>query len=204
MNTKQCPTFRYNISGIPALLLINSKTGSGCIDQKSLRDTVALSPVNCLGILNDWEKAAAVPYRLKVGTDVKICFLKSKPELNQKIGKISGWKNERYIVKVERANELAIKRTNFMPVGIKDLKTGKHIIEPTSEERTQYVLADGQVVNIDDIYFDIGTPVVARNLSVAKWNGESGEIQRAMEEEKYIVYMNSQESLKIKHLKLFI
>ena len=179
------------------------------MDQTILKNQVHNPSSNVQDILENWEKCCAVPYRLAIGFEVKILFLKSKNELNGKIGKIVGWKEERCIVKVEGNDALyTIRRGNLLPNGFMDKKSGKIIIEPLTEDRVQYLLEDGDgrqaIVNIDNLEFIVGTPVVLRNLNLTKWNGECGVIQSEMEEGKYLVNMNSRKTLKIQHEKLFV
>ena len=174
------------------------------MDQNVLRNQISNPSSHILDILAGWEKISAAPYRLNVGREVKILFLKSKPVLNGKIGRIVGWKEERCIVKLEGNEEYALKRSNLLPTGIRDKKSGQIIAQPLTEDRVRYVLEGGDEVDIENLEFNVGTPVVLRNLSVTKWNGEGGQIQTAMDEEKYLVFMNSRETLKLKHSKLYL
>ena len=199
---------KYGIEGIPALLLINNKTGDSCLSQDMLRSQISSPSTNHLDALLEWEKASVAPYRLPYGQLVKIYFLKSKPEFNGKEGKVVGWKEKRCIVKIGSNEELALKRENLFPIGVKDKLSGNSIIKPVTEDRTQYFVVDSnkieEIVEIDSIELDAGTPVVLRKLTTTKWNGASGVIQGAMEDEKYFVYMNSREILKIKKANIFV
>ena len=199
---------KYGIEGIPALLLIDNKTGDSCLSQDRLRSQISTPATNQIDALLEWEKSSAVPYRLAHGLPVIICFLKSKPELNGKEGKVVGWKEKRCIVKIGNNEELALKRDNLFPSGIKDKISGKSIIKPVTEDRTNYLLADGdnveETIEIDRIELNAGTPVVLTKLTTTKWNGASGVIQGAMDDEKYFVYMNSREILKIKKANIFV
>ena len=198
---------KFGIKGIPSLHLIDNKNGTSCLSPDLLRGQIANSSSNALNSLKRWETAAAVPYRLPLGKDVTICFLKSKPELNGKPGKVVGWKEKRCIVKVDDT-EIALKRENLLPKGIKDLRSNKVVVSPESEDRINYKVVDNNkvedTIGMDSLEFDTGTPVVLTKLSTTKWNGESGVIQSGMEEGKYQVYMNSREILKIKKSNLFI
>lgn len=199
---------KYGIEGIPALLLIDNKTGDSCLSQDLLRSQISSPPTNHIDVLLGWERASAAPYRLACGLPVKICFLKSKPELNGKEGNVVGWKEKRCIVKIGNNEALALKRENLFPMGIKDKISGKSIIKPVTLDRANYLLADGndveETIEIDRIELNAGTPVVLTKLTTTKWNGVSGVIQGAMEDEKYFVYMSSREILKIKKANIFL
>ena len=198
---------KFRIEGIPSLLLIDNKTGASCLSQDLLRGQIGNPSTNALDALKEWETAAAVPFRLSLGTDVNICFLKSKPELNGKTGTVVGWKEKRCIIKVENT-EIALKRENLLPRGIKDKRSNKVVVNPVTEDRINYLVVDNnkveETVAIDSLEFDVGTPVVLTKLSTTKWNGENGVIQSDMEGGKYLVYMNSREILKIRKSNLFI
>ena len=119
-----------------------------------------------------------------------------------------GWKEDRIIIKTSDDTEIAIKRTNLFPIGIKDKKSEKYIISPCDEHRTSYSLSDKdsgeEIKNVSDLEFPSGAPVILRNLSTTKWNDQGGELQSSLEDGKYLVYMNSREILKIKHSNIFI
>ena len=207
-SNRQAINQMYQIKGIPALLLINNKTAYSCMNQDILRNHITNPSTNHVDVLRDWEKACESPYRLNLGREVRILYLKSKPELNGKSGKVVGWKEKRSIVRIDSNIEIAIKRENLFPVGIRDKKSSTTILKPLTEDRTEYLLENGNnqelTAGIESLEFDIGTPVVLRNLSTTKWNGEGGVVQSVMEDGKYLVYMNSQEILKIKHSNLFV
>jgi len=198
---------KFGIEGIPSLRLIDNKNGSSCLSPDILRGQIGNPSTKSLEALKGWEDAAAVPYRLPLGTNVNICFLKSKPELNGQFGTIVGWKEKRCIVNVGNT-EIALKRENLFPKGIKDKRSKKVVLKPEVEDRINYIVVDAnkveETIGMDSLEFDVGTPVVLTKLSTTKWNGESGVIQNGMEEGKYLVYMNSREILKIKKSNLFI
>ena len=198
----------YGVKGIPALLLIDNKTAASCLNQDMLRNQVANPSTHDLDVVLGWEKACGSPYRLRFGSEVLILFLKSKPEINGKKGKVVGWKEDRIIIKTSDETEIAIKRKNLFPIGIKDKQSEKYVISPCDENRTSYSLSDKdsgeETKNVTDLEFPSGTPVILKNLSTTKWNDQSGELQSSLEDGKYLVYMNSREILKIKHSNIFI
>jgi hypothetical protein len=157
-----------------------------------------------LSSVDQWGAAAGAGKRLAFDSQVKVLYLKSKPELNQRIGKVKGWtETGRIVVRVEgtaegRAAEtgkneekseesksepveLALQRMNLFPVGIRDLKTGGEILGPVDAERRSYrvALEDGseESVPVADLEYSENTLLVVRELQGApQWNGRSGAV----------------------------
>lgn len=197
----------FNISGIPALILTDNKTGldSG-YDNNKLRTQISDGngwPMAKAwnNIVKVWAAACGADARLPYGREVLVDFLKAREDLNGEFGNVVGYTRDRLIVDVDN-QDVALKRANLFPTGVKCAQ-GKLV--STDHTREAYKLASGEVLKRVETRFLKDTPVFVDGLSVEKWNGKCGVILEYLEDvQRYMVAMNSRETLKIKPQNIFL